>query len=240
MRECKLYSFASLFRAEEKLIRWQHRSNNSWSFVILRLPDVLGPRDSTDRWWFYQMWIQFYSSLNRPLEIGTHLISSYVYVNDVARYITTILTESILNGSTHFQNQILNIACQENVSISDLLTMIIDEFDLHSANIPIVYNPSTEVDFFPSVTRAGIDITKASSERFAWRPTPLRQVIKETVQWYNDAYSKYRNERADIVKRLRRTLLNDDQLACNKLLLDLDRHITAPAIDCQHEDQDDL
>ncbi|CAF1260799.1 unnamed protein product [Adineta steineri] len=224
-------------KIEEYLSQWQSKSNDNWFYVILRLPDVLGPRDSTDRWWFYQMWIQFYSSIQKTLEISTNLRSSYVYVNDVARYITHILSITFLDSSTIFYNQILNIGCTEIVSINDLLSMIIDELNLNTLHIPIKYNPNTEADFFPSVTRGGINISKALSNQFNWKPTPLKQVVRETIQWYNDAYEHYPNERSTIVKRIRRTLLNNDENAYGKFLYDVNQYSTQNILKRKREEE---
>ena len=215
---------------EEYLSRWKDASHGHASYVILRLPDVLGPRDSTDRWWFYQMWTQFYPSIRRPLEISTHLRSSYIYVNDVARYLGYILSKTFLDSSTLFHNEILNIACVEIVSMHELLSLIIDELDLAALRIPIRYNPNTDADFFPSVTRGGMNISKALSKSYGWNPTPLRQVVRETVQWYNDAYSRYPTERSDMVKRIRRTLLANDEAAYGKFLFDVNQYSTESTI----------
>jgi hypothetical protein len=227
------------FRVEELLSHWQSKSNNNWSYVILRLPDVLGPRDSTDRWWFYQMWIQFYTSLQKSLEYSTHLRSSYVYVNDVARYITYILSKTFLDSSTIFYNQILNIACTEIITIKDLFSLIIEEFNFNSLQIPIKYNPNTDADFFPSVTRGGLNISKALSNQFNWRPTPLKQVVRETIQWYNDAYGNYPNERSNIVKRIRRTLLNNDENTYGKFLFDVNQYSTQSTIKRKREESEE-
>ncbi|CAF2325997.1 unnamed protein product [Rotaria sp. Silwood2] len=224
-------------KIEEHLSNWQSKSNYNWSYVILRLPDVLGPRDSTDRWWFYQMWIQFYSSIQKSLEISTHLRSSYVYVNDVARYITYILSKTYHDSSRTFYNQILNIACTEIISINDLFNFIIDELNLNFLNIPIEYNPNTETGFFPSVTRGGINISKALSNEFNWKPTPIKQVIRETIQWYNDAYGRYPNERSYTIKRIRRTLLNNDENAYGKFLFDVNQYATQNTIKRKREEE---
>lgn len=228
-----------IFRVEELLIRRQSNSDFNWSYVILRLPDVLGPRDSTDRWWFYQMWVQFYSSLQKQLEYSSHLRSSYVYVNDIARYINYILSKTFLNSSTNFYNEILNIGCTELLSVHDLFKLIIDELDLTSRQIPIRYNPNTDADFFPSITRGGLNLSKALSDRFNWKATPIKQVIRETIQWYNVAYGSYRNERSTIMKRIRRTLLDNDKNAYGKFLFDVDQYSTQSTIKRKRIDDDE-
>ena len=168
------------------------------------------------------MWIQFYASLNKPIEISTDIVTSYVFVNDIARYMNHIVSETVLNSSDRFHNQILNVACQETVSIRALIDMIIDELNLKTLQIEIRSNPHTDADFFPSVTRGALDISKALSNKFLWKPTTLRQVIHQTVQWYNDAYRQFPNERKNMAKLLRRTLLKDDDVTYEKLLVDID------------------
>ena len=49
-------------RCEEILIE-----NAKFPFFILRLPDVVGARDSLNRFWLYQMWLQ-YIEANRENE----------------------------------------------------------------------------------------------------------------------------------------------------------------------------
>jgi len=183
------------------------------------------------------MWIQFYSSLQKPLEISTYLSSSYVYVNDVARYITYILSKTFLDSSIIFYNQILNIACKEIISINDLFSIIIDELNLNSLKIPIQYNPNTDANFFPSVTRGGINISKALSNQFNWKPTPLKQVVRETIQWYNDAYGYYPNQRSYIIKQIRRTLLKNDENTYGKFLFDVNQYSTQSTIKRKREEE---
>lgn len=172
------------------------------------------------------MWAQFYPSMQKPLEYSTRLSTSYVYVNDVARYIAYILSKTFLDSSTVFHNQILNLACREVGPVKDLLSLLVEELDLSDLHIPIVYNPNTEVDLFPSVTRGGIDISKALASPFHWKPTPLKQVVRETVQWYNDAYGRYPDERKEMVQQVRRTLLKSDERTYGTFVFDVNQYAT--------------
>lgn len=78
--------------------------NKSFPYACLRLPDVVGPRDSLDRFWFYQMWLQylFYANPKGQIEIPIPKFfynkkTSYVYVKDVARAVDLILKSDIKN-----------------------------------------------------------------------------------------------------------------------------------------------
>jgi len=80
--------------AEHELViqRYNHSDGQlGIPYVILRLPDVLGPRDTTYRFWFYQLWLRLAAVLpSRPVTIPEHLLAqknSFVYVADVAQLV---------------------------------------------------------------------------------------------------------------------------------------------------------
>lgn len=85
---------------------------DGFDYIILRLPDVIGPRDSTERFWLYQMYIEFIdyqikkkNLLKYDIEIPKYFMNkktSYVYVKDIAKAINLILKSDI-------RNQIFNI-----------------------------------------------------------------------------------------------------------------------------------
>ena len=81
------------------------KSYNQIPYICLRLPDVIGPRDSVDRFWFYQMWLQYLAYAYPPQTEHEICIpkfyfsrkTSYVYVRDVARFIDLILKSDVKN-----------------------------------------------------------------------------------------------------------------------------------------------
>ncbi|CAF1178275.1 unnamed protein product, partial [Didymodactylos carnosus] len=227
-------------KIEEYLRRMQAKSSRKWSYVILRLPDVLGARDSTDRWWFYQMWLQFFQIINKPIDLSSNIKTSYVYVKDVARYIGFILTKTFVDdddktlSSINFDNQILNIACNEILQLKQLLLMIVDELGKQQDEILFNENENTEINFFPSVTRGPIDTRKAVT-KFNWNPTPIKETVREIVQFYNNAYSLFPNERYDIVRKIRKTILSNDELIYGKFLFELNRFSTKLANKRKHD-----
>jgi len=84
--------------AEEELIiqRYDHTDGlPGIPFVILRLPDVLGERDTTYRFWLYQLWVRLAPLLPaRPVTIPTFLLdqkNSFVYVEDVAKVVVDVV-----------------------------------------------------------------------------------------------------------------------------------------------------
>ena len=41
---------------------------NSFPYIILRLPDVIGPYDDTHRYWVYYKWIREISNINLSVD----------------------------------------------------------------------------------------------------------------------------------------------------------------------------
>uniref|UniRef100_T1IJ26 NAD-dependent epimerase/dehydratase domain-containing protein n=1 Tax=Strigamia maritima TaxID=126957 RepID=T1IJ26_STRMM len=169
-------------------------------FIILRLPDVLGPRDTTNRWWFFQMWLQFYNYINKPLAIPPHtssLNTSYVYVKDVAAVLLKMVLEK-----EKVKNDVYNVALESAYTLPALLEGIAGEMGINNVEFtPTGKTPSNFSFPFPSVTRGGVDISKVKMT-LNWTPTPFPDVIKETVEFYKTALVKFPNERGEVIESL--------------------------------------
>lgn len=80
--------------AEEELVIQRYNHSDQLlgiPYIILRLPDVLGPRDTTYRFWLYQLWLRLGPLLiQHPVTIPQFLMdqkNSFVYVDDVAKVV---------------------------------------------------------------------------------------------------------------------------------------------------------
>ena len=128
-------------------------SKSQFSYVVLRLPDVIGKKDSTERFWLLQMYFQYLEFTGCKLH--DILISksyfdkqtSYVYVQDVARAIYTLLK------TNNMKNEIFNLGFNETLSINqfyDMLASVINP-DLKLNYILV----DSELDHpFPSVSHS--------------------------------------------------------------------------------------
>ena len=91
-------------------------------YINLRLPDVLGPFDNTNRYWCLLEWIK--QSKKHPLEVNAKdKLSklSFVYSKDVAQLIHNLIAtrESVDKYRSY------NIACKELVSYMELVEAIV-------------------------------------------------------------------------------------------------------------------
>lgn len=175
-------------------------STSGIPYVIFRLPDVIGPKDRTNRWWAYQTWMQVYGSSGKPLMLprgAANLATSYVYVKDVARIISKTVTD-ILNGNkaAHFGKY--NIAFPGEYSAKTVLDSI--QRALGVKGVEYRYDDKA-YHLYPSVTRGPVDISKAT-EVLQWTATPWHEAVQETIDFFKDAFLKYKDERLSMVMDL--------------------------------------
>ena len=81
-------------RLEAEEILYIQRLDGGFPFVILRLPDIVGPRDTTARWWLYHLWVRLAAAdPMRPIQTPEFLSQyaiSLVYSEDVADIIANM------------------------------------------------------------------------------------------------------------------------------------------------------
>lgn len=192
-------------------------------YVVLRLPDVIGARDNTNRWWIYQLWVKLSEYLDRPVSVPDDLKDhhlSFVYAYDVADLIVILL-----DADLDLYHQAYNLAFDENPYLRDVLVNIAIQLDHPNVQIHINNNPTVsylwpsetsqkqydipELSFttsawppsifmYPSVSLGRIDTTKAK-KMLNWKPTPFSEALAKTVQFFekamvNDAFEEERRE----------------------------------------------
>lgn len=147
----------------------------------MRLPDVIGPRDNTNRFWKCFLWTKLNDIIGNvtiPKSLENSPLS-FVYSQDVAQLIYS-LTNDVYDS--HVYNQAYNLAFDETISLKDLFTTMARFLGNESINIV-----DGELGIgFPSVTRGPVDILKAIN-LLDWKPTPIKQALQDTIQFYNEA-----------------------------------------------------
>lgn len=181
-------------------------------YVILRLPDVIGKRDSTNRFWFYQMYLEYLEFKNpdqmHEIQISKFYINkktSYVYVYDVAKVVNQLLKSNV-------RNEIFNLGFDESLSISDVLslmaTFIKPGLESRVKCVPIENNVRYIYEPFPSVTKGPVSTDKAK-KILGFKPSDLKESFKECVEFYQNSYDKYASERRAIEKELKNEWIKD-------------------------------
>ena len=186
------------FAGEEVLV--DQRNKGGMPYFFLRLPDVIGSRDNTYRWWIYQAWLRLSPYLETKVSIPKSLINypmSFVYVEDVADAILKSLDydESLLD-------QAYNFACDETPTLPELLNIMKKYMKRDDIDIPVTEDESF-VHLFPSVTRGPINCDKAK-KMLGFVPTPFETAAKYTVEFYDMAIlnNKFKKERSSVLLTL--------------------------------------
>jgi nucleoside-diphosphate-sugar epimerase len=175
-------------------------------YIIFRLPDVMGERDSTKRWWFYVMWLQHYKTIREPIPIPAHLENlktSYVYAADVG----TIIADIIFGRFTpEINNQIFNLGFDTGFTLKELLTEM-----SNILGVEIEFEVKEKaVYMLPSVTRGQVDISKAK-KYFNFKPTDWKMALRKTIYFYKKAHKKFPKERDQILDKLIKLLVPEEK-----------------------------
>eukprot|EP00092_Neocalanus_flemingeri_P007876 GFUD01008502.1.p1 GENE.GFUD01008502.1~~GFUD01008502.1.p1 ORF type:complete len:411 (-),score=89.31 GFUD01008502.1:138-1370(-) len=188
------------FSCEEALIHYQ-KEKNGFPWVSLRLADVIGPRDTTNRWWTYQLWVKFYPEIENPIFMPAHVankIESLTFVEDVAKVVT-----DIVDLGEPVWNEAYNIAMEEVLGNSE----------------------DTEKSFYlyPTVFSGNMDISKAK-KILKFQPTSAVEAFEKTMAWYEEAFVKYPTQRDIILSELFQTAVPKQNR--DAVYLAIDRELT--------------
>ncbi|KAH3858144.1 uncharacterized protein LOC127873753 [Dreissena polymorpha] len=191
----------------EETLRSQVDDVTGVPFVALRLPDVVGARDNTHRWWIYQLWVKLSEYIDKPLSVPQHLWNrpmSLVYANDVAEVIANVITMG-----PQVNDEAFNLAFNEMPTLVNFLHSIMDALNLDDIDIHV--DESVEAfHLFPSVRLGPIDTSK-SKKLLNWNPTSWHDVLYETVAFYEDAVRNvtFHSARNDVIRIIQQHLTRD-------------------------------
>jgi len=197
--------------AEESLLA--QRVNGGFPFVLLRLPDVIGPRDSTLRFWLYQLWLQLAAVLpEHPVIVPGFLENiqiSYVYSEDVADVLV-----QLMQMGPQIRDQAINLANPETLTLTQFLADMQDALGMDKDTGVVIHPHRDEKQhqyFYPSVRKGPVDVTKAIN-LLDWKPTPWLTALANSVEFYEKAMreDKYQDQRDEIIQILKAQIYTDD------------------------------
>ena len=104
----------------EELLRELHQRNpGEFPFITLRLPDVIGPYDDSNRYWLYLRWAR--EILDKDLEVddeGNEVLLSLVFSEDVADLLMRLL---LTQDRSKILSESFNLAFEENYTLKQVL-----------------------------------------------------------------------------------------------------------------------
>eukprot|EP00802_Teleaulax_amphioxeia_P021254 Tamp_21597.p1 GENE.Tamp_21597~~Tamp_21597.p1 ORF type:complete len:359 (-),score=75.45 Tamp_21597:59-1135(-) len=143
-------------------------------WTILRLPDVIGPWDNLGSL------LRLQQDLLAGRTVGTKVGAacgriSIIGAADVARAIL-----AVLRVGERAHGKTLHIACTEKPTFREFVLEVANALGVQAVTNPEEEGDMVTVDVGPLANEAAVAL-------LAWHPTPLRQTVEETVEWYKDA-----------------------------------------------------
>ncbi|XP_028394571.1 chloroplast stem-loop binding protein of 41 kDa b, chloroplastic-like [Dendronephthya gigantea] len=168
----------------EELLMQQ--TKNGVPYLILRLPIAIGPRDTTYRWWIYQLWIITHDVIRHPVHIPNGVRSdlfSLVHVDDVADVISRIVAMDTLS----IENKVVNLALKEHITLPRVIRDIASYYGID--NVQHEGDDKSTWYVYPAGTKGPLDISRAQ-ELLEWDPMPWKQAVEKTCEFYHNAMTK--------------------------------------------------
>ena len=162
----------------------QQRKEGGFPYVALRLPDVIGPRDNSFRFWTYQLWIRIHKDIHHPLHMPEGVSDdkfSLIHVEDAAKAI-----EKVLDAGPAVHNQAINIAFNEHFTLKKLLRDIADKLEIDKLEF-LSDNDETWYTY-PTVTKGPLDISKAKI-LLDWKPMTWETALSSLCAYFEGAMS---------------------------------------------------
>eukprot|EP01114_Cavostelium_apophysatum_P017919 TRINITY_DN5422_c0_g1_i1.p1 TRINITY_DN5422_c0_g1~~TRINITY_DN5422_c0_g1_i1.p1 ORF type:complete len:362 (+),score=52.19 TRINITY_DN5422_c0_g1_i1:200-1285(+) len=163
-------------------------------YTSLRLPDVFGPYDGTDRHWMYQLWLKV--SEQYPVDItesGASKPLSFVFSEDAAAAALAVIeTGQPTYGKAFNIAQVETPTLLEYLQTAAEILAITPKFNFETSDNNSDSDSSSESldEYLPSVNFGPIDISLALSS-LPWKPTPFRAALEKTCAFFEDAYFRY-------------------------------------------------
>lgn len=102
--------------------------NTGFNYVCLRLPDVIGPYDSTCRYWAYLLWLR--DMQKRPIhshDESKNVKLSFVFSRDVADLIISFISKvNDIKFLESIHSESFNIAFEESPTLDQMVQKIVN------------------------------------------------------------------------------------------------------------------
>ncbi|CAE7702404.1 C35C5.3 [Symbiodinium necroappetens] len=175
---------------------------------ILRLPDVIGPCDSTHRLWAYWHWlragelgapppqVQSYKRKRKSWDANGDEIAqapgdaklALVYSLDVAKFLLRLVTDQPTKAV-----DIVNLCCEEQLQLSEFLEQLFAASGGNRKRPRLAPDRNPKV-YLPSVDRLWPLSCERAREVYGFRPTPLEEVLTRCVEFFETGCAKFPDE----------------------------------------------
>lgn len=181
LKKQEMYGHEKLSCEEELQLQ---RQTGGFPFVVLRLPDVIGPRDNSFRFWTYQLWVKTHKAIAHPIHLPDSVADtkfSLVHVDDVANAII-----AILDAGKKVHDQAINLAFEEEFTLRKLIEAIAIKENVELDSLQFLTDDKLAWYTLPTVSKGPLDTRKAR-DLIAWNPMTWEDALDGLSKFYNDA-----------------------------------------------------
>ena len=177
-------------------------------YLILRLPVAIGPRDTTYRWWIYQLWVLTHDVIHHPVHIPNGVRSdlfSLIHVDDIADVISKIVAIDM----NSIKNRAINFALKEHIALPRIIKDIASYYGIE--NVHHIGDDNSTWYVYPAGTKGPLDISLAQ-ELLDWDPMSWKQASQKTCEFYHNAMTKeeYRKEKETVLADMLDNIVPDE------------------------------
>ncbi|MDX1920223.1 MAG: NAD(P)-dependent oxidoreductase [Candidatus Caenarcaniphilales bacterium] len=158
------------------LLRWMAEKHDESTWAWARPFQVFGPNEVNNRLTKIVM-NAFQNGQSPELRSNQQIVRDFVSVGDVARGLATLTEDDSLTGQ-------FNLATGVETSFKDYIGLLADEFNFSRDQIKLPDAKSPDPAYMVA------DPQLRLSEETDWRPTDLKQAIRETVREFQQSLEK--------------------------------------------------
>jgi len=194
-------------------------------YVILRCGDLIGPRDTTLRWWQYQVWTEHFDLIGAGFPVPSdyeHLPFSLTYGDDVGKAVVSVINKGVVN-------EIYNIAMEKTFTLPHYLLELCVYFG-NGESCWADYTATVESGYslYPS-NHMGTVSTEHAKTDLDFEASAWEDVLKDTITFYERARHNHTKERDIVLSRLNENVvpylrvekLNDAVLKAEEKIIEL-------------------
>ncbi|XP_063693576.1 uncharacterized protein LOC134825333 isoform X1 [Bolinopsis microptera] len=172
-------------------------------YVILRCGDLIGPRDTTLRWWQYQVWSEHFVLLDEAFPVHEdkqHLKFSMTYGDDLAKAVVSVINKGVMN-------EVYNIAMEKTFTLPHVLLELCIYFGNGDKCWADYHSAVDSYSLYPNNHMGMLDIEHAKTD-LDFEASSWEDVLKDTITFYERARHNHTKERDMVLSRLNENVLS--------------------------------
>ncbi|CAD7952645.1 unnamed protein product [Amoebophrya sp. A120] len=184
------------YEVEEALEKNFMKTNVPYS--VLRIGNVITPKEATMRFWFLQLWLHGHQNLGMPMHTTSDAPMSFTYGYDIAQAVAKVLKKAAnATEIDEVAGEAFNIACEETKDQYNLYYTIGDAIGLSQVQHVRRDNRTEALTLYPENKDGHVMNIEKAKRILGFKPTNLDKAIRESALFYEQALTgeRWKNQR---------------------------------------------